>query len=156
GDGERLVGGRVRHPCPGARLGDRPMTHSRDRRGFTLLELLVAIGLAAVVLGGLATAVRGQSRAAIFQIGTADMSQNVRSALDLFKRDVRMAGYGMGAVPTATLAPVVVGPAAAGELYRVLLRGDYSVLQCGVGATLALCTATAAASSITLDVSASY
>jgi hypothetical protein len=62
----------------------------------------------------------------------------------------------MGAIPTATLAPIVVGPVAAGELYRVLLRGDYSALQCGAGATLTLCTATAAATSITLDVNAPY
>lgn len=125
----------------------------RDERGFTLIETLVSIGIAAVVLGGLATAVRSQSRSAMFQMGTADVSQNVRSAIDLFKRDVRMAGYGMGAVQTTALEPLVVEAAAAGEKYRVRLRGDYSVLQCGVGAARAVCTATATAgaTTITLD-----
>jgi prepilin-type N-terminal cleavage/methylation domain-containing protein len=127
---------------------------ARDRRGFTLLETLVSITIAAVVLGALATAVRSQSRSAIFQMGTADASQNVRGALDLFKRDVRMAGFGMGAVPTATLAPVAVEAAGAGELYRLRLRGDYSVLQCGAGATLGTCTGSGALSTITLDATA--
>lgn len=129
---------------------------SLDQRGFTLMETLVSIGIAAIVLGGLATAVRGQSRSAIFQMGTADMSQNVTGALDLFKRDMRMAGFGMGAIPTATLAPVVVGPPGAGEVYRVLLRGDYSALQCGAGVTLTLCTGAAVTNTITLDVNAPY
>jgi hypothetical protein len=62
-------------------------------------------------------------------MGSADVSQNVRSALDLFKREVRMAGYGMGALPTATLAPVLVQAPGAGEVYRVRLRGSYSNVQ---------------------------
>jgi prepilin-type N-terminal cleavage/methylation domain-containing protein len=125
-------------------------------RGFTLPELLVAIAIAFVVLGGLATAVRGQSRSAVFQMGTADMSQNVRSALDLFKRDVRMAGFGMGAVDPATLAPITVQAPGAGELYDVVLRGDYSVLQCGSGATLGICTGSGSLGTITIDASAAY
>ncbi len=96
-----------------------------QQQGFTLLELLAAISLAAIVLTGLATAVASQSRSAIFTLGSADMSQDVRSALDLFKRDVRMAGFNLGAVPTAVLAPIVVNPLAAGEVYHVTLRGNY-------------------------------
>ena len=94
-------------------------------RGFTLLELLVAIGIAAVVLGGLASAVQSQSRSAIFALGSADMSQDVRSAIGLFKRDVRMAGYNLGAVPPAFLAPIVVNANGTGEFYHITLRGNY-------------------------------
>ena len=116
----------------------RTRRYRLNDRGFTLAESLVAITVAGVVLAGLATAVRGQSKSAIFTMGTADMSQNVRGALDLFKRDVRMAGFGMDAIcqtvaqypycPTAAnvLAPVLVEAPAAGEAYRVRLRGAFS------------------------------
>jgi prepilin-type N-terminal cleavage/methylation domain-containing protein len=116
-------------------------------RGFTLMELLVAITIAAVVLTGLATAVQSQSRSAIFTLGSADMSQDVRSAINLFKRDVRMAGYNLGAVPTATLAPVVVNANGAGELYHITLRGNYQ----NVSSTG---SAVAGSSTITLDATA--
>lgn len=96
-----------------------------NRRGFTLVETLVAMSVAAIVLVGLAVAVRGLARSAIFQLGTADMQQNVRGALELFKREVRMAGFGMAAVPLETLAPVQVMAPGAGDLYRLRLRGNY-------------------------------
>jgi prepilin-type N-terminal cleavage/methylation domain-containing protein len=100
-----------------------------SERGFTLIETLVAITIAAVVLAGLATTVSSQSRSAIFQMGSADVSQNVRASLEFFKREVRMAGFGMGAVPTATLEPVKVEALGAGEVYRVRLRGSYANVQ---------------------------
>jgi prepilin-type N-terminal cleavage/methylation domain-containing protein len=112
-----------------------------NQRGFTLAEMLVSITIAAVVLAGLATTVSSQSRSAIFQMGTADVSQNVRGALALFKREVRMAGYGMGAVPTATLEPVKVEAVGAGEVYRVRLRGSYANVHskgAAVGTTITL------------------
>jgi len=116
-------------------------------RGFTLLELLVSIGIAAIVLGGLASAVASQSRSAIFTLGSADMSQDVRSAIDLFKRDVRMAGFNMGAIPTATLAPVVVNANGAGETYHITLRGNY-------GNVSSTGSAAAGATTIALDATA--
>jgi prepilin-type N-terminal cleavage/methylation domain-containing protein len=95
-----------------------------NRRGFTLIELLVSLGIAASVLGILASAVASQGRSAVFQMGTADMQQNVRGALDLFEREVRMAGFGLSAVPTTALAPVqVVAPGL--NLYLLNLRGNY-------------------------------
>ncbi len=118
-----------------------------NQRGFTLTEMLVSITIAAVVLAGLATTVSSQSRSAIFQMGTADVSQNVRGALALFKRELRMAGYGMGAVPTATLEPVKVEAVGAGEVYRVRLRGSYANAQ-------TFGSAAAGTGSITIDAAA--
>jgi prepilin-type N-terminal cleavage/methylation domain-containing protein len=116
-----------------------------NKRGFTLMETLVAMTIAGVVLAGLATTVSSQSRSAIFQMGSADVSQNVRGALELFKREVRMAGYGMGAVPTATLEPILVQALGAGEVYRVRLRGAFTDVQSYGSGSLAAITMDATA-----------
>jgi prepilin-type N-terminal cleavage/methylation domain-containing protein len=94
-----------------------------NRRGFTVIEMLASIALAAITLVILASAARSQGRSTLFQMGSADMQQNVRGALDLFVREVRMAGYGMAAVPTEDMAPVEV--IASGDPYAVRLRGNY-------------------------------
>lgn len=120
---------------PGVQLitGDRPMS----RRGFTLLELLAAIGVASIALVMLASAVRSQGSSAIYQMGSADMQQNVRGALDLFRREVRMAGYGMSSVLTTTLPVLEVPAPGAGNLYRVNLRGNFAFAKSRVNATTA-------------------
>jgi hypothetical protein len=47
-----------------------------------LIELLAAIGVAAIALVILASAVKSQGTNAVFQMGAADMQQNVRGALE--------------------------------------------------------------------------
>jgi len=103
-----------------------------NRRGFTLMELLAAITVASIALVVLASAVRSQGTSAVFQMGSADMQQNVRGALDLFRREVRMAGYGMGAVEPDVLPIVQVPAPGAGELYRVNLYGNYDFVKARV------------------------
>ncbi len=96
--------------------------------GFTLIEMIVSIGIAALVLGVLASAVSNQGRSAVYQMGAADMQQNVRGALDLFGREVRMAGYGLSAVDPAVLPAVeVLAPGANLALLKV--RGNYLNVQ---------------------------
>jgi prepilin-type N-terminal cleavage/methylation domain-containing protein len=100
-----------------------------NRRGFTLLELLAAISVAAIALVILASATRSQGSSAVYQMGTADMQQNVRGALDLFRREFRMAGYGMSAVPSTVLPILTVPVPGAGQLYRVNLYGNYGFVR---------------------------
>jgi prepilin-type N-terminal cleavage/methylation domain-containing protein len=100
-----------------------------NRRGFTLVELLAAISVAAIALVMLASAVKSQGSSAVYQMGSADMQQNVRGALDLFRREVRMAGYGMSGVLPGTLPILRVPAAADGELYRVELFGNYGFVK---------------------------
>ena len=108
-----------------------------NQRGFTLMELLAAIGIAAIGLVFLAGAARVQGSNTVFQVGNADMQQNVRSALDLFRREVRMAGFGMSAVPSATLAPITVPAPGGGDLYNVNLFGNYNAVRSRVNADIA-------------------
>lgn len=100
-----------------------------NRRGFTLVELLAAIGVASIALTMLASAVRSQGSSAMYQMGTADMQQNVRGALEVFRREVRMAGYGMSSVRSAVL-PIVNTPApGANEIFRVVLFGNFNFVR---------------------------
>lgn len=100
-----------------------------NRRGFTLVELLAAIGVAAIALAMLASAVRSQGSSAMFQMNSADMQQNVRGALEVFRREVRMAGYGMSSVPSAVL-PILTTPApGVGEIFRVNLFGNFNFVR---------------------------
>lgn len=115
-----------------------------NRRGFTLIELLAAIGVAAIALTMMAAAVRSQGASALYQIGSADMQQNVRGALDLFRREVRMAGFGMSSVLTADLAIITVPAPGGGELYRVNLRGNYNSVKSRVNANIAVGASTIA------------
>src|SRR5262249_37137390 len=95
---------------------------------------LASIGVAAIALVILASAVKSQGSNAVFQMGTADMQQNVRGALDLFRREVRMAGYGMSSVPSTVLPILSVPAPGAGELYHVNLYGNYNYVKTRVAA----------------------
>lgn len=101
--------------------------------GFTLMELLAAISVASIALVVLASAVRSQGASAVYQMGSADMQQNVRGALDLFRREVRMAGFGMTSVPTNVLPVLRVPALDTGQVYRVELFGNYGSVKTRVG-----------------------
>lgn len=66
------------------------------RRGFTLLELVFAIAIGAVVVAGLYSVFRMQMRSFVTQDLQMEMHQNGRMALDILSRTARMAGYGTG------------------------------------------------------------
>ncbi len=61
--------------------------------GFTLVELLVGILLSGIVLAGLYSVFISQERAFSAQERVAEMNQNIRAAMDLMTREIRMAGY---------------------------------------------------------------
>ena len=66
----------------------------RSSRGFTLFELIVAMGLATVVLGG-ALALTSQAIGLSDMVGQrSDMQQNGRVAINMIARDASLAGTG--------------------------------------------------------------
>jgi type IV pilus assembly protein PilW len=70
------------------------MMQARSERGMTLIELMVAGAAFAVIsLAGFAVLSTGQ-RSAVMNDQTVQIQQNVRLAMDLIARDVRMAGFG--------------------------------------------------------------
>jgi type IV pilus assembly protein PilW len=64
-----------------------------DSRGFTLIELLVGIALVAIGTGVLYTSFMSQNNTYIAQEQVVDMQQNLRGAVELLTREIRMSGY---------------------------------------------------------------
>ncbi|MGH7620254.1 MAG: PilW family protein [Gemmatimonadaceae bacterium] len=81
----------------------------RARRGFTILEMILSMGLLLAVLGLSTRLFRVQSNAVSTQAGRLDAMQNSRFALGLLEREVRMAGVG---VADAQPLLVMAGPMA--------------------------------------------
>jgi type IV pilus assembly protein PilW len=64
-----------------------------SNRGLTLIELLIALALAAVVTGACYQLYQTRLRSHVAQELIVDMQQSVRAAAALMKREIRMAGY---------------------------------------------------------------
>src|SRR5437660_11550425 len=66
----------------------------KREQGFTLIELMVAVAAFSIVsLAAFAVLDSGQ-RNALMNDQTVKVQQNVRLAMDLIARDIRMTGYG--------------------------------------------------------------
>ncbi len=72
------------------------MCKSSKSKGFTLIELLIAMAISGIVAGAIFTAFKSQQKSYLIQDQVAEMQQNLRAAMDIIARDVRMAGFGFG------------------------------------------------------------
>ncbi|MGY8695486.1 MAG: prepilin-type N-terminal cleavage/methylation domain-containing protein [Verrucomicrobiia bacterium] len=61
------------------------------KSGFTLMELMLAIGIGGIILAGAAASLNLWARSAVSIGNYADMSGSCRRSLDVFASDVRMA-----------------------------------------------------------------
>ncbi len=64
-----------------------------DKKGITLIELLVAFVICAIVVGGMYRVFVSQTRAYTIQDQVVEVQQNIRTAMETLLRDLRMAGY---------------------------------------------------------------
>jgi prepilin-type N-terminal cleavage/methylation domain-containing protein len=71
-------------------------------RGLTLIELMVGLVICAIVVGGTYRLFVSQSRTFTVQDQVVEVQQNLRSAMEIMLRDLRMAGFDddSTAVPT--------------------------------------------------------
>lgn len=67
--------------------------YAGSNKGFTLVELMVAIGVSAIVLAIIYAAYHTQSRMNRKETAVLNMQQNIRGSLNLMEREIRMAGY---------------------------------------------------------------
>ena len=66
--------------------------HPRGQRGFSLLEVLVGLGLAAVLFSVLVSFFADFGRSATRQNAAAEAQQTARAGLDFMVREIRLAG----------------------------------------------------------------
>ena len=64
-----------------------------SENGFTLIELMVAMGMASIVVSIIYSAYNIQTKIYTEQDKVAEMQQNIRSGLMYLQREARMAGY---------------------------------------------------------------
>jgi len=62
-------------------------------KGFTLIELMVALALTSIIMAGIMAAYVSQLKTHITQQTIVEMQQNLRSAMQHMEKEVRMAGY---------------------------------------------------------------
>jgi type IV pilus assembly protein PilW len=63
-----------------------------NKKAFTLIELLVALAISGVVMTGIYSAYYSQQKSYIAQEQVAAMQQNLRAAMYIMQREIRMAG----------------------------------------------------------------
>jgi len=64
-----------------------------NRKGITLIELLVGLVICGLVVAGIYRVFVAQTKAYTIQDQVVEVQQNVRSAMEVLLRDLRMAGY---------------------------------------------------------------
>ena len=62
-------------------------------KGFTLVELMVALALTSIIMAGIMAAYVSQLKAHVTQQTIVEMQQNLRSAMQHMEKEIRMAGY---------------------------------------------------------------
>jgi type IV pilus assembly protein PilW len=62
-------------------------------KGFTLVEIMVALAVSGIVMAAIYSAYISQQRSSIAQEQVVEMQQNIRAGLEIMEHEVRMAGY---------------------------------------------------------------
>lgn len=94
-----------------------------NNRGFTLAELLIGLFVSAVVMTTILSAYYSQNKSYAVQEQVAAMVQNLRAAMDIMIREIRMAGYD----PTGTANAGIVTANTTSITITQDLDGDGSV-----------------------------
>jgi type II secretory pathway component PulJ len=66
---------------------------ARRRPGFTLLEVIIAMGMAMIVLAGVVMLYSTANRSYVKQDNMVALEQNIRSTMEIMGHELRMAGY---------------------------------------------------------------
>src|SRR5579871_6452090 len=82
------------------------MKKQNSKLGFTLVELMVAMGVGLIVMAALASLFKTGVNSTMLVTQRAETQQNMRAAVDLMVKDISMAGAGLPSggiqLPTGT------------------------------------------------------
>jgi len=74
---------------------------NKSEQGFTIVELIIAMAMSLVVMGAIYSLFTTQQKSYIHQERVATVQQNLRAAMYMMGREIRMAGCN----PTGTISP---------------------------------------------------
>jgi len=86
---------------PGKILCRNFNTHNFKINGVSLIELIIALAIGAIILLGVTSVFSSSKKSATVQTGLSRVQENGRFVIDFLTRDLRMAGYPQGAGPLA-------------------------------------------------------
>jgi len=81
-----------------------------NNKGLTLIELLVGLVICAIVVAGIYRLFIAQSRAYTVQDQVVEVQQNIRSAMEVMLRDLRMTAYDDDRTPLVSIAQPSIVP----------------------------------------------
>ncbi len=95
-------------------------TIPNSNKGFTLIELMVALAVTSILLAGIYTTYITQLKSHLTQQLLVEMQQNLRGSMQLIEREIRMAGYD----PTQSAGAGVTTMLANSFRFTMDLNGD--------------------------------
>ncbi len=98
------------------------MKVSNKSLGFTLIELMIAMVLGLILIGGVIQVFLSSKQTYASQQALSEVQENARFALDMIAKDIRMAGYG-GCSGDIKVANTVEGASGAFSDFSNGLRG---------------------------------
>ncbi len=104
--------------------------HSKKQAGFTFIELIIAMVLGIVVMGGIYSVYNFQNKTYKTQQQIVAIQQNVRAAILLLKNNIRMAGFdplevsNAGFMEPFPTGHTTIGPTAQGSVIAFSIDDD--------------------------------
>ena len=92
----------------------------RSTRGFSLIEMLIAMGVSSLLVAAMMSLFSTQRRVYAIREQVAEMQQDARAGMDFMVREITMAGYD----PTNNAAAGIVTAAAGTIRFTMDLNGD--------------------------------
>lgn len=100
----------------------KPLIASIKQAGFGLVELMIAMAIGLLLLGGIGYVYLGSSAAFRTTDNLSRVQENARYALEVMSRDIRMAGYiGCGNIAAMTVKTIASPPVPAMSINNALL-----------------------------------
>lgn len=103
----------------------KPFFAATKQAGFGLVELMIAMAIGLLLLGGIGYVYLGSSAAFRTTDNLSRIQENARYALEVMSRDIRMAGYiGCGNIAAMTVKTIAKPPVPAMSINNALIGYD--------------------------------